>query len=471
MKQMTAEDKYAKMTEEPVERLIMRLAVPTVISMLVSALYNMADTFFVGLLNNTSATGAVGVVFPLMAVIQAVGFTFGQGSGNAMSRSLGRREAAEAERIASTGLYSALIAGAAFSVGGLLFLDPLMSVLGSTRTILPYASEYGRYILIASPWMMGSLVLNNQLRLQGSAFFSMIGISLGALLNVALDPLFIFTFGMGVTGAALATALSQLVSFVLLFTGATRGGNIRPRLKDFRADREMYKEILRGGLPSLWRQGLNSAATVMLNVTAGAFGDAAIAGMTVVTRVMMFAASMIIGFGQGYQPVCGFNYGAGLYHRVRRGFHFTLRVMFVIMLFISLAGLFFAPRVIELFSRDGAVVRFGVTALRFQCMAFPLMSLMYAGNMMLQNIGKAMRASLLAMSRQGIFFLPAILLLPRLWGMVGLQLVQPVSDLCSFALSIPILLPVLRELKDGPTKTEERPTTGAVASPSPETAK
>lgn len=448
----TPDDKFIRMTQAPVKGLIIRMAIPTIISMLVTSIYNMADTFFVGRLNNTSATGAIGIVFPLMAIIQGIGFTFGQGSGNSMSRSLGRQDRAAAERMSASGFYSAFLAGILLAVLGLTFNSSLMSLLGSTPTILPYAVEYVHFILPGAPWLMASLVLNNQLRLQGSAFFAMIGIGFGALLNIALDPLFIFTLNMGVSGAALATSISQFVSFWILLAATRKGGNIVPRLRNFSFKLSQYKEILRGGMPSFWRQGLGSIASMMLNVAAGAFGDWAVAGMTIVTRMMMFAASAIIGFGQGFQPVCGFNYGAKLYGRVRKGFIFTLQVMLVWMLLISIAGVVFAPRIISLFSQDEEVIRFGSSVLRYHCYVFPLMSLLFSSNMMLQNIGSTMRASLLSMARQGIFFIPAILILPKLFGLFGLQIVQPVADACAFLLTIPLVRPVLNELKQGGAK-------------------
>ena len=436
------------------------MAIPTIITMLITSLYNMADTFFVGQLNNTSATGSVGVVFPLMAVIQGLGFTFGQGSGNAMSRSLGAQDREAAERMSATGLFSAFFAGLLLAAVGLVFNASLMGALGSTPTILPYAMAYVRFILPGAPFLMASIVLNNQLRLQGSAFFAMIGIGFGALLNIALDPLLILALGMGVSGAAVATSISQFVSFFVLFAMTRRGGNIRPRLRNFTFKKAQYLEVLRGGLPSLWRQGLGSVASVMLNVAAGAYGDWAVAGMTIVTRTMMFGASAVIGFGHGFQPVCGFNYGAGLFSRVRKAFFFTFQVMLVWMLLVSLIGFIFAPAVVALFSKDPEVIRFGARALRNQSLVFPLMSLLFAGNMMLQNIGSAVRASVLSMARQGIFFIPLILVLPRLFNIQGLLLVQPAADACAFLLAIPILRPVLYELKHGGKKLEARESPG-----------
>lgn len=449
-KTLTAEEKHRKMMETPIPRLVFNLATPTVASMLVSSLYNMADTYFVGLLGSASATAGVGVVFPLMAVLQAVGFMFGHGSGNHMSRSLGARDTGDAERMASTGFFSALIAGAVLGVLGLIFLEPLVYLLGSTPTIAPHAMDYMFYILIGGPWFVSSLVLNNQLRFQGSAFFSMLGIISGAVLNVALDPLFIFALGMGVGGAALATVISQLVSFVVLLLGTRRGGNIPIRLRAFTPTREKYREILRGGIPSLFRQGLGSVSIMLLNTAAAGYGDAAVAAMSIVSRVTQFLASAVVGFGQGFQPICGFNYGGGHYDRVREAFWFCVKVSFVFLLVVSGLAMAFAPRVIWVFLMDDPeVIRIGAQALRQQCAVLPLFSFVVVSNMMLQTMGLAGKASLMAASRQGLFLIPAVLVLPRVFGLFGVQMSQPVADVLSFVLALPLALGVLRELKEG----------------------
>ncbi|WP_346026427.1 MATE family efflux transporter [Beduinella massiliensis] len=441
------QEKFSVMTTERIPPLVLRLAAPTIVSMLVTSLYNMADTFFVGRIG-TSATGAVGVVFSLMAIIQALGFTFGHGSGNFISRRLGAQDTEGAEAMASTGFFSALITGLAVMVLGLLFLDPLVQSLGATPTILPYARDYARFILIGSPYMIASLVLNNQLRFQGSAAYAMVGIASGAVINVVLDPLLIFGLNMGVAGAALATIISQFVSFCLLLVGTHRGCNIPIRFKAFKPSKIRYREILRGGFPSLCRQGLGSIATIALNLAAGPYGDAAIAAMSIVSRVMQFAMSAVIGFGQGFQPVCGFNYGAKLYGRVREAFFFCLRISFVILLVMSVLGIFFAPQVIEIFRKgDPAVVQIGQSALRLQCILFPFVAYITMVNMMLQTIGKSLRASVLAAARQGLFFLPVILILPRAFGLTGLLLSQPVADLFTLLLALPLGIGTLNEMK------------------------
>lgn len=448
-KAMTAEQKLRYMTETPLAPLVIKLSIPTVISMLITAFYNMADTYFVGLIGSASATGAVGVIFPLMAIMQAVGFMFGHGSGNHMSRVLGAGDTSDAQRMAATGFISAFIAGLLIMLAGLTFARPLVFLLGSTDTIAPYAQQYLIFLMPGVPFLVSSLVLNNQLRFQGSAFYSMIGITSGALLNVALDPLFIFGLQMGVSGAALATSLSQVVSFVLLLLGTRRGGNVCIRLQNFSPSVANYKEILRGGLPSLARQGLNSLATVCLNVASGGYGDAAIAAMSIVSRIMMMTVSAVIGFGQGFQPICGFNYGAKLYGRVRKAYWFCVRLGFGVLLVLCIFANVMAPQIVGLFLPGNAEVRdIGTLALRLQCCALPLFAFTCMTNMMLQTMGIAGKATLLAAARQGLFFIPAVLGLERLLGLLGVQMAQALADICTFSLAVPLSLSVLRELKE-----------------------
>ena len=444
--QNTQEQKYKTMTEAPVKGLIVKLAIPTMISMLVTSFYNMADTFFVGKLG-PSATGAVGVVFSVMAIIQAVGFFFGHGSGNYISRALGAHDVSGAESMAATGFFSALIGGTVIMIGGLLFLEPLALALGSSETILPYAVDYLRWILIGAPYMTASLVLNNQLRFQGNAIYAMIGLVSGAVINIALDPLLIFTFDLGVSGAAIATIVSQLVSFVILFIGIFRSNAIDIRIRNFKPTVERYKIIINGGSPSLFRQGLNSVATICLNVAARAYGDYAIAGMSIVTRIMQFANSCLIGFGQGFQPVCGFNYGAKKFDRVREGFWFCVKLSTAVLLVLAAACFAFAPAIVSLFQDDPGVIKVGRIALRLQCITFPLAGWIVMSNMMSQTIGKAIPASFLAMARQGLFFIPAVLILPHCLGILGVELSQAVADAITIAVAIPLQLKIMREMK------------------------
>ncbi len=440
------EQKFHKITEEPVGKLISQLALPCIISMLVTSFYNMADTFFVGKLDSDAATGAVGVVFSLMAVIQAIGFFFGHGSGNFISRELGKHNFDDASNMAATGFFSALSAGLVLCVLGQLFLEPLAYLLGSTETILPYSKSYMRIILIGAPWMTASLVLNNQLRFQGSAAYGMVGITSGAVLNIALDPLLIFGLDMGVAGAALATIISQFVSFCLLLAGCNKGGNLHIHISRVQLKWSYYSQIIRGGLPSLARQGLASIATICLNLAAKPYGDAAIAAMGVVQRIMMFGGSAMIGFGQGFQPVCGFNYGAKLYDRVKKGFWFCVRTSTVFLFAIGALGFAFAPQLVALFRDSPEVISIGAAALRFQCVTFCFQGWVVMSNMMLQTIGRTVPATFLAMARQGIFFIPLVWILSHTLGLTGIQMSQMVSDLLTLACAIPIQIKVLREL-------------------------
>ncbi len=444
---MQQEEKYIYMTTTPVPRLIGELAVPTIISMLVTSFYNMADTFFVGKIN-TQSTAAVGIVFSVMAMIQSLGFFFGHGSGNYISRRLGARDFEQAAVMAANGFFLAFLCGLVVMAGGQMFLEPLAVALGSTPTILPYTEAYLRIILLGAPFMTSSLVLNNQLRFQGSAAYAMVGIVSGAVINIVLDPLLIFGLHMGVTGAAAATVISQICSFMLLLYQSRKGGNIKIHFSNFRPNFHYIKEMCRGGFPSLCRQGLASISGILLNHGAGLYGDAAIAGMSIVSRVTMFANSALIGFGQGFQPVCGFNYGARLYHRVREGFWFCVKYAMVFLITVSVVAAVFAPQIVALFRKgDEEVIAVGTLALRLQCMTFPLMSWIVMSNMMLQSIGKAMKASVLAAARQGLFFIPLVLILPRLFGLFGVEVCQTVSDICSFVLAVPLCISVLNEMK------------------------
>jgi len=445
------DNKYNRMIETPVERLVCSLAIPTISIMLISAIYNITDTYFVGWIG-TEATAAVGVSFSLMMFIQAMGFFFGQGSGNYISRQFGAQNWDAASIMAVTGFLSSIIAGILLMTLGLIFLEPFARFLGATEAILPYTCDYLFYTLIGAPWMMGAVVLNNLLRFQGSAVYSMAGMISGAVLNIVLDPLLIFGFDMGVSGAALATLISQFVSLCLLLAGCFLMGNIRINPSKFSTRTVFYKEIVRGGLPSLFRQGFSSIATICMNHVAGGFGIAVIAAVSIVQRVTIFANYALIGFGQGFQPVCGFNYGAKRYDRVKMAFWFCVKVSAVVLLLLATVGYIFAPHIIAVFRRDDPdVIRIGTLALQLQCITFPLMSWVVLNNMMLQTIGKAFKASLLAIASQGLFLLPMLFILAPRLGVFGIQLSQPISNIATFILATPLGLGVLKEMTDDKT--------------------
>ncbi len=440
--------KFKQMTEPPVEKLICKLAVPCIISMLVTSFYNMADTFFVGMLKSDAATGAVGVVFSMMAIIQAVGFFFGQGSGTFISRALGQKKYDEASEMAATGFLSALCTGTIICILGQIFLEPLAYLLGSTETILPYTEAYLRVILIGAPWVCSSFVLNNQLRFQGGAMYAMVGITTGAVLNIILDPLMILPqfMNLGVAGAGWATIISQLVSFCLLLAGCNHGSNIHIKIRNFRFKWYYYYQIFRGGLPSLARQCLASLATICLNNVARPMGDAVIAAMGVVQRISMFGASAMLGFGQGFQPVCGFNYGAGLHDRVKKGFWFSVKVSTAVLVVIAAAGFLFAEDLIGLFRDSPAVIACGAAALRFQCLTLPLHSWIVMSNMMEQSMGRTLPATFLSVARQGLFFIPLVLTLPAFLGQQGLEMTQACADALTMLFAVPIHLYVMKTM-------------------------
>lgn len=440
-------DNFNYLTTAPVPKVIMTLAAPTIVSMLVTSFYNIADTYFVGKIN-TQSTAAVGIVFSVMSIIQAVGFFFGHGSGNYISRKLGAKEDEAAGKMAATGFFLALSLGVILMLSGLLLLRPLSYALGSTPTILPYTERYLGIILLGAPFMIASLVLNNQMRFQGNAAYAMVGIVAGAVTNVILDPVLIFVCDLGISGAAWATVISQVFSFCLLFYMGRREGNIRIHYRNFTFSWSFVKEIIGGGTPSLARQGLASVSTIFLNVAAGNYGDAAIAGMSIVSRIGLFINSFLIGFGQGFQPLCGFNYGAGLYARVREGFWFSVKVGFVFLLCCSVAGMAYAEEIVALFRKgDPLVIETGSAALRWQLITYPLGAWIILSNMMLQTIRKSIRATVLSSARQGLFFIPLIMILPYYLGLQGVEMCQAVADMLTFVLAIPLTGSVLLEMK------------------------
>ena len=455
------------MTTEPVETLILKLAIPTMISMLVTAFYNLADTFFIRQLNSDSMVAAIGVVMPLMNIIQAIGFYHGHGSGNYISRAFGRQDLKDAEKMAATGFFCAVSFGLLLAALGLCFCRGLAGLLGAkTEETMVNTIRYMRYILLAAPIMMGSIVMNNQLRFQGNALFSMIGLTSGAVLNLLLDPILIFRAGdpiglagfharfgagIGVSGAALATAISQCVSFTVLAIGLQRSDNVKIRLKNFCPTAYYLKGIMQGGLPSLARQGIASISSASLNhsiglfVTGAAMVDAAQAAMTGVNRIMMVLASLLIGFGQGFQPVCGFNYGAKKYDRVRQAFWFCVRLAVLVLVGLSALGFVFAKPITNLVTgASPEASQIAVFAFRAQLVTLPLSAWIVLCNMMLQNIGATAKATMLAISRQGLAFIPMVLLLPLgmkavgLSSILGIELAQPFADLISALIAIPI---------------------------------
>jgi len=437
---------YDKMTKEPVSKLVLRLGIPTTISMLVTSVYNMADTFFVGKLGN-SASGAVGVVFGLMAIIQALGFMYGHGAGSIIARLLGAKEEENATNYASVSFFSALFTGAVFGTLGLVFSKPLMYLLGSTSTILPYAQDYGRYILIAAPVTMASFVLNNILRYEGKAYLAMVGLTTGGILNIILDPIFIYKFDMGIAGAGLATGISQCISFSILLSMFLRG-KTQSRLVFVRfiANLKKLPLIMQTGFPSLIRQGLNSVASMCLNHYAGFYGDSAIAAMSIVNRICFFIFAVGLGIGQGFQPVCGFNYGAKRFDRVKKAFYFTVAVGEIFLGVLAVVGILASGQLIECFREDAEVIAIGTVALRYQLVALFFQPITICATMLFQSVGANGHATVFSMLRSGLIFIPILAILHHFTGLTGVQSAQAIADIMTFVITVPVVIQFIKKL-------------------------
>ncbi|MDO4266456.1 MAG: MATE family efflux transporter [Eubacteriales bacterium] len=437
------------MLEEPVSKLILKFAAPTIVSMLVTAIYNMADTFFVSQIS-TSASGAVGIIFSLMAILQAFAFMIGMGSGNNIARLLGQQKQKQAEIFAAVCFVTEFLAGTLIAAILLPNLNRVVYLLGATDTIAPYAMDYAKYILFAAPFLMCSLGMNNMLRFQGNAFYAMMGIATGGILNMILDPLFIFGFGMGISGAAIATGLSQLISFIILTCQCNlRKSCLSIRLSNFRPSGHVYRAILTNGFPSLSRQGIASVAVIIMNFAAKPYGDAAIAAMSIVSRYGNFLNSAVIGFGQGFQPVCGFNYGAGNYKRVLDAFDFCVRTAVRFLLGLAVISFLFAPEIIAVFRKEDAeVVAIGTLALRAQAVSLMCAGYLTMANMFTQTIGYSLHATIVSLLRQGIWYIPLILVLPQVFGLWGIVLAQPAADFLSFVTAHLICRRVIGQMRE-----------------------
>ncbi len=442
----TTKNKRSMMLETPVPKLIIKLAIPTIISMLVTAFYNSVDTYFVGKIS-TNATAAVGLVFSVMAIIQAMGFFCGHGSGNYLARMLGAKKYKEANHMASTGFALSLLLGLILAIGGNIFLKPLAILIGADSKTMKDTMDYMRIILMGAPFMMGQFVINNQLRFQGNAMYAMVGLMCGAFFNVVMDPILILGLHMGVSGAAIATITGQTISFFVLLNGLKKGENIRLHIYNINFSPKFFLEITNGGLPSLLRQGLSAIAVLLLNKFAGKYGGvAAIAGMSIVTRVTMMVCSAIIGFGQGYQPVCSYNFGANKKNRVKEGYFFCIKWGSLFLLVMGTLCFIFAPQIIRWFRDDDAVVAVGKVALRCQAVALPFMIVIFITNMMLQSIGSGLKASIAASARSGLFFVPLILILPHFFGLLGVEITQTCADVLSIMMAIPFAYSELRKM-------------------------
>ena len=448
-KVLTKEEKqFIKMTTGSPQKLVIKLGLPTITSMLITSIYNIADTFFVSQLGK-SASGAVGVVFGLTAIIQAIGFTFGMGSSSLISSLLGQKKNEEAQKVASSGFYCAISIGMIITIITLVFMNPILRLLGATETVLPYAKSYVMYIAIGFPIMIASFVLNNILRGEGKAKLAMIGLTTGGILNIFLDPIFINVLDLGISGAAIATLISQVVGVTILlsmfiFKRTITTLNIKLLSRSF----STYFEIVKVGLPSLSRQGLASIASILLNRSAGAYGDSALSAMTIVSKVFMVIFSVGLGIGQGYQPVCGYNFFAKKYGRVKKALLFTFLSSSIFMTTLCVLVYFFASTVMGFFIDDEEVIQIGTKALRYQCIALPFLSLNVMCNMTFQSIRYKWRSTFLSSLRQGVFFIPLVFILPSIFGLDGVEAIQSTSDFLTFLVSVPFFIWIFKMLRE-----------------------
>ena len=447
MSKTAKKSQYEKMTETPISKLVVTLSIPTIASMLVTNIYNLVDTAFVGR-RGTSASGAVGIVFGFMSIIQAFGFMFGQGSGSILSRALGSQDRESATVHASVGFVGSFMCGLIISMIGFLLLDDIVMFLGSTLTIAPYAKTYISFILAAAPFMCSSFTLNNLLRYEGKASLGMIGLMFGAILNMVGDPIFMFGLGMGIAGAGLSTALSQIVSWgILLFMFL--GGHTESKInliKAFQAGPAVVGNIMATGFPSLLRQGLNSLTTVLLNSRCGIYGDAAVAAMSIVSRIVFFTFSIALGVGQGFQPVSAYNYGARKYSRIREGYRFTaILAEGIIFVGVTILVVFASP-LIRLMREDPEVIQIGTRALRLQALSNLFLPPCMVTEMLYQSTGHRAGATMLSALRSGLLFIPSLLILSSVRGLAGIQEAQPLSVVLSFPFTVMFAVLFFRKL-------------------------
>lgn len=441
-----SEEHYRKMTETPVSKLILNLGIPTTISMLITNIYNMADTYFVGMVGE-SAQAATGILFTVQAIMQGIAFMLGHGGGTYIARALAKKDAQEATTYISSCFFTGGIIGILIGVLGLLFLQPLVRFLGSTETIVPHAMDYGFWILSAAPFIICSLILNNGLRYEGKAFYAMFGLTAGGLLNIFGDYVLVMRMGLGVYGAGLATAVSQVVSFLILLFMYLKMAQSTIKLSAMSKNLKLYLSVARVGFPSLIRQGLTSVTTGVLNNMTKPFGDAAIAAMSVVNRYSNFLMCVGLGMGQGFQPVASFNYQAERNDRVKKGLLFTTTACVVLVGSLSILSLIFAEPIIAVFQKHPQVIEIGAKALRFAAFGMLFMPLSVPVNMLYQSIQQPTVSSILSLVRSGAVTIPLLLIGVPLLGLTGIQIAQPTADVLAGLLSIPFILRFLHSTK------------------------
>ena len=418
--------------------LLVKTSIPTIIGMLVMVIYNLTDTFFVGILNNKSMTAAIGIVFSFMSFIQAIGFWFGYGSGNIMSKKIGENEEKEAEIISSIGILFAIVIGILIAILLWFFVLPLSKFIGgsASENLLNFTVEYLKVIIISIPFGLYSITLYNQLRLCGNVKDGMLGLLIGMAVNIVLDPVLMFVFKFGFIGAGYATLIGQITGCIVLTNLSGKNGNIAVNLKKVRINKDRVYHILAGGMPNFSRQSITSIALILLNVVAAKYGDGVIAALTISSRILALAYMIMIGWGQGFQPICAMNYGAKQYDRVKKAFKFAVIGGTLFLIIAAILLYVFSEPLIKTMSNDNEVILVGAEILRMQCITMPLLGYFAISSMLMQNIGQYFWASIISISRQGIFYIPLLYILSNILGQFGIYLLQPVADVLSFGLAV-----------------------------------
>ena len=436
------------MLNEPIWKVIPKMAFPTIIAFLITTIYSLADTYFVSSLG-TNATAAVSVNASLDQLIMMCGSMLAMGANSYIARLLGEGQDKKASQVLSTSFFIALLLGILLLVFGTIFMVPMVRLLGATETCEQYSIDYATYILIAAPFMSTSFVMNQCLRSEGSAMLSMVGMGFGGILNCILDPIFIFDLNMGVAGASLATAISKVVSFsILIFPYLIRRSLLRLSIRNFKFSWDIISNVVSIGSSSLFRNGLAVVAGILLNNIAGDYSDSVLAGIGVTTKIMMFPFCIILGFGNGFQPVAGFNWGARRYDRVQQSYRFSTWVAIIGGLVLGAAIAIFADKLIILFAGDDLDMRkFGAFSIISQCLALPIHGWVTIVNMLCVGLGNAKGATLLSTARQGSCFIPILFPLAWLLGEYGICSVQAVADVLSLALTIPIVIAMMKKIR------------------------
>ncbi|MFD3158557.1 MATE family efflux transporter [Haloimpatiens sp. FM7330] len=443
-------DKRAKMLgEEKIPKVLIKLAIPAIVAMLVNAVYNLVDTMFVGMLNNTSAIGAISIAFPIFMIIGAFGQMFGVGAGSYISRLLGENNKEMADKTTSTTFFTSLGCGVLFTIVGLIFLEPILKIFGATDTIMPFAKDYSRILVLGSVFTVMNMTLNNMIRAEGNAKYSMVAISLGAGINIALDPIFMFSLGMGIKGAALATVLAQSISSVyLIYYFIAKKSYIKISLKYFAPSKQIYNEIMKIGMATFARQALASLSMGLINIASKPYGDAAVASMGITFRILSIGLFVIFGYNQGFQPVAGYNYGAKQYKRLKEAIKVSLKWTTVFSILMTLVFMFFAKNIVCVFSKDPEVIKIGAKTLRAVTLFFPLFGFQQVYASLFQSLGKGKEALLLSISRQGIFLIPSILILPKLFELNGVIFSQTIADFCTIIVTAILAVKIHKHLNE-----------------------